>query len=86
MDTSKISYTIGIKRKALPLYKKFKVVAHSVDKDAQPSRLVLTCTDGSLIMVPRIHLDQWRVYPDFIPAQANLKKIKEDKQNGELRG
>ncbi len=70
-------YTIGIRRKAFPIYKKYSVVSHVVNEDGG---LVLTGADGSVIVIPRILDREYKLFPDRLEADRNRKKLK-DEQN-----
>ncbi len=72
---AKVVYTVGIRRKFLPIYKKYKVVDHVQNtfivrnefKDALNviPRLFLDLVDGSQVCVSRIDQRDWKVYPDY---------------------
>lgn len=73
------SYTIGIKRRFLPFYQKYKVLGHKTEMLGQSGRLVMTMVDGSTLTIPEIGKRFLRVYPDYDNAIANQKKFKAGK-------
>lgn len=73
------SYTIGIKRRFLPFYRKFRVFGHKNETVGQDVRLVMTMVDGSTLAVPDIAKRFLRVYPDYDNAKANQEKFKAGK-------
>ena len=74
-------YTIGIKRRFLPFWKHYKVVSHKTEALAGSicPRLLLTCLDGSVIVVPKIDHKYMKLFPDFVTATKNLEKLKSEK-------
>lgn len=56
-----MAYTIGIKRRFLPGYRKVQVKGH----DWQNGRFILNLTDGSQLHIPGFQTPDVKVYPDF---------------------
>lgn len=71
-----LAYTIGIKRRFLPFYKRYSVYGHKTEVLAGNVRLVMKLDDGSTLTVPEIAKRQLKVYPDYDNAIANQEKWK----------
>ena len=82
MDIVALSYTVGVKRRFLPFYKKYSVVGHTNESLAGSTRLVLNMRGGSVIVIPEIHKKYVQIYPDYLSASSYLKKVKEEKKLG----
>ncbi len=82
MQVLDLAYTVGVKRRFLPIFKTYKVVAHVVEAYADSWRLVLTGADGSVTILPGIHRKIYKIYPDLHAAERNQKRLREEK-NGQ---
>lgn len=76
-------YTIAIKRRFLPLWKKYHVTQHWCEASDTgldgmplifPMRMCLKMTDKSILVLPNIASRTWRLYPDY---DAFMSKIQE---------
>lgn len=91
MELMPISYTIGIKKRWLwPFYHRFTVIGHKNEELCGTVRLHLTLPSGSVIVIPEITKMHMKIFPDYINAQQNLaklreQKLKDEKQHGEVR-
>jgi hypothetical protein len=56
-----MSYTVGIKRRFLPGFRKIAVLAHSWEN----FRFLLNLVDGSQLVIPGFRVDAIKVYADF---------------------
>lgn len=72
MNQSIISYTVGIKRRFLPLFKRYSVTGHDTDSGC----LLLNLTDGSQLSVPGVTQKVIKVYPDYRNAEIQLAKLR----------
>lgn len=73
MQLSVIAYTVGIKRRFLPGFRKYTVTYHDTDEHM---RLHMQLTDGSQIVVPGLHRQALKVYPDYRNAEIQLSKLR----------
>jgi hypothetical protein len=71
-------YHVGIKRRFLPIYKKYKVIGHVNEPIGDKVRLVLRGADGSLTCIPDVGKRQVKVYPDFVSAVEAQKRLKDN--------
>lgn len=71
-----LTYHVGIKRRFLPFYKKYRVGAHYNEQVIDKMRLILKVHDGSLVCVPDVGSRQIKVYPDFIAAEEAQRRLK----------
>lgn len=85
MELMPITYTIGVKRRWFWFYRRYRVVGHRNEELCGSCRLVLTLPSGSVIVIPEITKKFVKVFPDYISAERNLKKLKEEKQHAEVR-
>ncbi len=77
IDRLELCYTVGIKRRVMPGYRKFTVFGHRSEKIGDSYRLVLKCEDGSLVAVPALAKKEIKVYPDYDGAIENQAKLKD---------
>lgn len=68
-----IAYTIGVKRRFLPGYRKFQCVHHSMDNDGLELHLV----DGSAVFLSALVVRGYKVYPNYRVAQEKIKRLAE---------
>ena len=69
-------YTVGVKRRFLPGYKKFKVTAHEPAVWGNVTVFAMTMADGSYVFVSNLDRRGVRVYPDYRVASARLQADK----------
>jgi hypothetical protein len=67
-----IAYTVGVKRRFLPGYRKFSCVHHAMDHDGLELHLV----DGSAVFMPTLILRGYKVYPNYSVAQEKIERLK----------
>lgn len=67
-----MSYTVGIKRRFLPGYRKVQVTAH----DWKDFRFILNLSDGSQESIPGFQLTCLKVYADFWTHLAQIEQSK----------
>lgn len=65
-----MSYTVGIKRRFLPGYRKVQVTGH----DWKDFRFILNLIDGSQESIPGFQLSSLKVYADFWTHLAQLER------------
>lgn len=63
-------YTIGLKRRWLPGYRRYSVTKH----DWQNFRFILNLADGSQEHIPGFSVSALKVYPDFWAHLAQLER------------
>lgn len=80
MDLANVSYTLGVKRRFLPGYRKFRTLGHKNETVGAEIRLVIRTVDGALVTIPDVAKREIKVYPDFNNAMQNQKALKEQKQ------
>jgi hypothetical protein len=61
-------YTIGVQRRFLPLFRKYRVTSHEFRAEPLP-RLILVCEDGSQLAIPGLAQRIIKVYPDYQPPK-----------------
>lgn len=78
-------YTVGIKRRFLPGYRRFKVEHHEHELVGASIRLVLQCADKSIVAIPHVADLGVKIFPDYDyavtmkqRAQAEVAAIKEE--------
>lgn len=67
-------YTIGLKRRWLPGYRRYSVTKH----DWQNFRFILNLADGSQEHIPGFSVSALKVYPDFWAHLAQLERPRVD--------
>lgn len=77
-----MTYTIGIKRKWLPGYTKYRVTQHRTQfnvggKELPHPRLVLTLVNGDELAISAIDTRDFIVYVDFQREQARVRRENE---------
>ena len=78
MSKHQAVYTVGVQVWILPIFRKFKVVDHSVDDDKALGRLLLHHPDGSITAIPGLDRKTMRVYSDYVHAyNTRLAEIAE---------
>lgn len=65
-------YRVGIRRRFLPIFRKFWVVGHQVEMFGDKTYLTLRQPDGALLSLPLPALGRWviKVYPEYESARA----------------
>lgn len=71
-----ISYTVGVRRRFLPIFRKYVVTGHDTENMPSGARLHLVLADGSQLAIPGIDRRVFKVYPDYRNAQLNLDKLR----------
>lgn len=67
-------YTVGVQRGLLWLsYKKYKVIGHNTEMVGNFPRLILSCADGSYVIIPRLDKRRIKIYPDYQIVIASAK-------------
>lgn len=80
-----LCYTVGIKRRFLPGYRKFKVTAHEWDTTRIEQVLVLTLANGGFVSCG-MHGREMRVYADYHQAQREqVPHVDVDQIRAEVR-
>ncbi len=70
-------YHVGVQRWPLPLFKRYKVNGHQTELcGGSIPRLVLTCTDGSIVALPKLDRRRVKLYPDYKAEDARVKALK----------
>lgn len=81
MNPNEFAYTIGIRPRYLPFFKKYRVLKHSNEAIGSTIRLNLHCADGALIGIPDIAKQTIKLYPDYNESmqkqRALVKPLKE---------
>jgi hypothetical protein len=67
-----VSYTIGIKRRFIPGYTKYRAVRHSWEN----FRFLVDLEDGSQLVIPGFRAEGLKVYPDFKTHIQDLESRK----------
>lgn len=79
-------YTLAIKRRFLPLWKKYQVTQHWCESsdlglDNLPlnfeMRMCLRLKDKSVLVLPNIASRTWRLYPDYEPFMAEIRNLQQ---------
>lgn len=84
-----MTYTIGIKRKWLPGYKKYLVTQHRTQfvvggKELPHPRLVLSLVSGDELAIGMIDCRDFIVYADFQREQARIRREQEIETENQL--
>lgn len=74
-----LCYTVGIKRRFLPGYRKYRVYSHSWDTQKLEVVLVLELDDGGFVSVGMTRKEM-KVFPDYHDAKREQAKIDEKRQ------
>ncbi len=71
-----VAYTVGVKRRFLPGFKKFKVTGHDTEHFGDGARLLLYLMDGSILALPSVQRRVVKVYPDKRIADERVKSFR----------
>ena len=85
MNISDLAYHVGIGRRFSLGYKKYQVIGHENEQVGDVVRLVLRCSDGSLVCVPDVGRKRVKVYSDYAKAVEAQRKLKEQQPDGSGR-
>jgi hypothetical protein len=80
MDPKDYTYTITVRRPFFPIGRRYHVTKHSTEVILNTARLVLTCPDKSVIVIPGIDKKYFKIHADYQQAEANLKALKEPRK------
>jgi hypothetical protein len=67
-------YTVGVRRRFLPVFKKYKVFRHDTETLAEGGRLILQLADGSQLGIPGIARRVVKVYPDYRAFEFRMQQ------------
>lgn len=70
-----MKYTVGVGRRFLPGFRRYKVTGHTTEPVGNIPRLVLTCADGSIVAIPGLDKRKVKVYPDYQDEVARVAAL-----------